>query len=74
MTGVASASRCSAAQKFQETYSADIDSDFVAEVRSFRRELQGEIETSMCSLLCTLTDFLTQPIVYCVCNFEIYLY
>ena len=28
----------SAAQKFQETYSADIDSDFVAEVRSFRRK------------------------------------
>jgi len=47
----------SAAQKFQETYSADIDSDFVAEVRSFRREFQGEIETSMCSLLCNLTDF-----------------
>jgi len=36
----------SAAQKFQETYSADIDSDFVAEVRFFRREFQGEIETS----------------------------
>ena len=36
----------SAAQKFQETYSADIDSDFVAEVRSFRREFLGEIETS----------------------------
>jgi len=36
----------SAAQKFQETYSADIDSDFVAEVHSFRREFRGEIETS----------------------------
>jgi hypothetical protein len=36
----------SAAQKFQETYSADIDSDFVAEVRSFRREFRGEIEAS----------------------------
>jgi len=36
----------SAAQKFQETYSADIDSGFVAEVRSFRREFWGEIETS----------------------------
>ena len=36
----------SAAQKFQETYSADIDSDFVAEVCSFRREFWGKIETS----------------------------
>jgi len=36
----------SAAQKFQETYSADIDSDFVAEVHPFRREFRGEIETS----------------------------
>jgi len=36
----------SAAQKFQETYSADIDSNFVAEVHSFRREFRGEIETS----------------------------
>ena len=36
----------SAAQKFEETYSADIDSDFVAEVRSIRREFRGEIETS----------------------------
>jgi len=36
----------SAAQKFQETYSADTNSDFVAEVRSFRREFRGEIETS----------------------------
>lgn len=36
----------SAAQKFQETYSSDIDSDFVAEVRSFRREFRGEIEAS----------------------------
>lgn len=35
-----------AAQKFQETYSADIDSDFVREVRSFRREFRGEIEAS----------------------------
>jgi len=36
----------SAAEKFQETYSADIDSDFVAEVRSSRRAFRGEIETS----------------------------
>jgi len=36
----------SAAQKFQETHSADIDSDFVAEVRSLRRKFRGEIETS----------------------------
>jgi len=36
----------SAAQKVQETYSADIDSDFVAELRSFRCEFRGEIETS----------------------------
>jgi len=36
----------STAQIFQETYSADTNSDFVAEVRSFRREFRGEIETS----------------------------
>jgi len=33
----------SAAQKFQETYSADIDSDFVAEVRSLRHEFRAKL-------------------------------
>ncbi len=36
----------SAAEKFQETNSADVISNFVAEVRSFRREFRGEIEAS----------------------------
>ena len=49
----------SAAQKFQETYSADIDSDFVAEVRFFRREFWGEIEASQ-----TVLDLLKLIISY----------
>jgi hypothetical protein len=34
----------SAAQKLQETYSADISSDLVSQLRSFRREFRQEIE------------------------------
>ena len=58
----------SAAQKFQETYSADIDSDFVAELRSFRREFRGEIETSQTVLDLQFQNHIISPRTgYCLC-------